>query len=79
MRNRSPSNTWSGWMSKMLTEYFLALRVRQELRLQLLPPVFPRYLNKINVTQKDCNSLYKNLVSSQGCADFGGIIGVSGL
>lgn len=62
MRNRSPSSTWSGWMSKILTEYFPTLRVRQEPRFQLLPPVFPRYLNKINVTQKNCNSLYKNQV-----------------
>lgn len=49
-------------MAKILTEYFPALRIRQEPRLQPLPPVFARHLNKINVTQKNCNSLFKNQV-----------------
>lgn len=49
------------------------------MKVQLLPPVFPRYLNRINVTQKGCNSLYGNQVPPQGCADFGGVIGARGL
>lgn len=49
------------------------------MKVQPLPPVFPGYLNKINVTQKGCNSLSKNQVPSQSCADFDCIIGARGL
>lgn len=71
MRNRSPCSTRCGWMSKILTEYLPALRVRQEVRLQPLPPLFPRCLNKINVTQKNCNSLYKNQVPGRAVLIWG--------